>query len=193
MGMLNHQKFFIFQARGTKNAPHNGKSHVDAEHYGAIHPMFDSLRAPGHIVSVTMLTVELKRITGAQVSLHVLSKHVACCLVSVGIVQRHVTHVAQNTWHCEIAFQDCTNYINSQLVLGQYRQDCVVNIDETNIFFDMEGGLTLAEKGDKTVSLKTKGTSMRCTVLLGVTMNGEKLTPLGVARANQRVQACHAS
>ena len=44
----------------------------------------------------------------------------------------------------------------------------------------MEGGLTLAEKGDKTVSLKTIGTSMRCTVLLGVTMNGEKLTPLVV-------------
>jgi DDE superfamily endonuclease len=76
--------------------------------------------------------------------------------------------------------QDFTNYINSQLVLGQYRQDCVVNIDETNIFFDMEGGLTLAEKGDKTVSLKTTGNSMRCTVLVGVTMNGEKLTPLVV-------------
>jgi DDE superfamily endonuclease len=74
--------------------------------------------------------------------------------------------------------QDFTNYINSQLALGQYRQDCVVNIDETIIFFDMEGGLTLAEKGDKTVSLKTTGTSMRCTVLIGVTMNGMKLTPL---------------
>ena len=48
----------------------------------------------------------------------------------------------------------------------------------------MEGGLTLAEKGDKTVSLKTKGTSMRCTVLLGVTMNGEKLTPLVVFKGN---------
>ena len=44
----------------------------------------------------------------------------------------------------------------------------------------MEGELTLAKKGDKTVSLKTTGTSMRCTVLLGVTMNGEKLTPLVV-------------
>ena len=44
----------------------------------------------------------------------------------------------------------------------------------------MEGGLTLAEKVDKTVSLKTTGTSMRCTVLLRVTMNGEKLTPLVV-------------
>ena len=85
-------------------------------------------------------------------SLHILSKHVAYWLVSVGIVQHCVTHVAQNTWHCEITIQDFTNYINSQLVLGQYRQDCVVNIDETNIFFDMEGVLALAEKEDKTVS-----------------------------------------
>jgi hypothetical protein len=54
----------------------------------------------------------------------------------------------------------------------------VVKIDETNIFFDMESGLTPANNGDKTVSLKTTGTSMRCTVLLGATLSGEKLTPL---------------
>ena len=42
----------------------------------------------------------------------------------------------------------------------------------------MEDGLTLAEKGDKTVSLSTTGTSMRCTVLLGVTINGKKQTPM---------------
>ena len=129
--------------------------------------MFDTLRAPGHIVSVMILTVILKRITGAPVSLHVLNKHVACWLVSDGIVQRHVTHVAQNTQHGEIAMQDSTKYINSQLVLGQYRQDCVVNIDETNIFFDMEGELTLVEKEDKTMALKTKGTLMQSTALLG--------------------------
>ena len=68
--------------------------------------MFDTLRAPGHIISVMMLTVELKRITGTSVSLNVLSKRVSCWLVSVEIVQHHVTHVAQNTWHCEIAMQD---------------------------------------------------------------------------------------
>jgi hypothetical protein len=38
-------------------------------------------------------------ISGAPVSLHVLSNHVACWLVSVGIVQQHITHVAQNTWY----------------------------------------------------------------------------------------------
>ena len=169
---------YISSKGKAKKTLHKGKSHFNVEHYRAVFLMFDTLRTPGHIVSVMMLTVELKRISGTPVSLHVLSKCVSHWLVSVGVIQHHVTHVAQNTWHCEIAMQDFTNYINSQLVLGQYRKDCVVNIDETNIFFDMEGGLTLAEKGDKTVSPKTKGTSMRCTVLLGVTMNGEKLTPL---------------
>jgi hypothetical protein len=105
--------------------------------------------------------------------LHLLSKHVACWLVSVGIVQRHVTHVAPNTQHCEIAMHDSAKYISSQLVLGQYRQDCVANIDETNILFDMEGELTLAEKEDKTMALKTKGTLMKSTALLGASSNGE--------------------
>ena len=111
--------------------------------------MVNTLIAPGHIVSVMMLTVEFKMISGAPVSLHALSKHVACWLVSVRIVQQHVTHVAQNTWYCEIAMQDFTNYMNSQLELGQYRQDCSVNIDETDIFFDMKGRLTLARKGTR--------------------------------------------
>ena len=39
--------------------------------------------------------------------------------------------------------QDFVAYINSQLSQGQYSWQCVVNIDETNIFFDMESGLTL--------------------------------------------------
>ena len=185
-GDVESSEVLYISSKGqAKMTLHNEKSHIDAEHYGAIHLMFDTLRAPGHNVSVMMLTVELKRITGTPVSLHVLSQCVACWLVSVGIVQCCITHVVQNTWHCEIVMQDFTNYINNHLVLGQYRQDCVVNIDETNISFDMDGGLTLADKGDKTVSLKTTGTSMRCTVLLGVTMNEEKLTPLVVSRASQ--------
>ena len=77
-------------------------------------------------------------------------------------------------------------YINSQLFQGQYSQQCVVNIDETNIFFEMESGLTLANQGDKKVPLKTTGTSMRCTVLLGVTLNDEKLTLLIVFKDSQR-------
>ena len=132
-----------------------------------------------------MLTVELKKISETPVSLLVLSKRVSRWLASVHIVHCHITNIAQNTCHCEITMQDFVTYVNSQLSQGQYSRQCVVNIDETNIFFDMESGLTLANKGDKTVSLKTTGTSMRCTVLLGVTLNGEKLTPLVVSRDSQ--------
>ena len=76
--------------------------------------------------------------------------------------------------------QDFTKYINSHLLLCQFRQDYVVTIVETNISFNMKCVLTLDEKGDKTVSLKTERTSMRSTVLLGVTMNREKLSTLVV-------------
>ena len=40
--------------------------------------------------------------------------------------------------------QDFVAYINSQLSQGQYSWQCVVNIEETNIFFTIESGLTLA-------------------------------------------------
>ena len=66
---------YISSKGQAKRTLHNGKSRVDAEHYGAIHLMFDTFRAPGYIVSVMMLTVELQRISGTPVSLHVLSKH----------------------------------------------------------------------------------------------------------------------
>jgi hypothetical protein len=42
----------------------------------------------------------------------------------------------------------------------------------------MERRLTLTENGDKTESLKPTSTSMRSIILLGITTNGDKLTPL---------------
>ena len=75
-GHVESSEVLYISSKGqAKKTLHNGKSHVDAEHFGAICLMFDTLRAPGRIVSVMMLIVELKRITGAPVSLHVLSKH----------------------------------------------------------------------------------------------------------------------
>ena len=99
---------YISSKGKAKKTLHKGKSHFNVEHYRAVFLMFDTLRTPGHIVSVMMLTVELKRIPGAPVSLHVLSQCVTLWLVSVGIVQHCVTHVAQNTRHCETAMQDFT-------------------------------------------------------------------------------------
>jgi hypothetical protein len=152
----------------AKKALHCAKVCIDTANYGAIWLMFDTLRNAGWHVSVMMLTVEFKRISVTPVSLLVLSKCVSCWLASVYIVHHHITNIAQNTHHCEVTMQDFVAYINSQLSQCQYSQQCVMNIDKTNIFYDMESGLTLVNKGGKTVSLKKTGTSMRCTVLLGI-------------------------
>jgi hypothetical protein len=52
-----------------------------------------------------------------------------------------------------------------------------VNIDKTNIYFDMTSATILAHQGKRTVSIRNTGSSQRCTVLLGVTMDGQKLPP----------------
>ena len=174
-----HQLVLLTSFKGqAKKTLCSGKVHIGTAQYGAIWLMFDTLHNADQHVSVMMFTVELKRISCTPVSFLVLSKCVSCWLASMHFVHCCITNIAQNTCQCEVTMQDFVAYINSQLSKGQYSWQCVVYIDETNIFFDMDSGLILANKGDKTVSLTTAGTSTRCTVLLGDALNGEKLTPL---------------
>lgn len=53
--------------------------------------------------------------------------------------------------------------------------DHIVNMDKTNFHFDSPAKEILACQGAKSVPLKTSGSSARCTVILVVTMSGEKL------------------
>lgn len=53
----------------------------------------------------------------------------------------------------------------------------MVNIDETSVYFDMNGAVALAGRGSRTVSVRCTGSSQRCSILLGVTKSGEKLPP----------------
>ena len=68
--------------------------------------MFDNLCNADKYVSVMMLTVDLKKISGTPVSLLVLSKCVSLWLVSVHIVHHSITNIAQNIHHCEVTMQD---------------------------------------------------------------------------------------
>jgi hypothetical protein len=88
-----------------------------------------------------------------------------------------ITHVAQNTRYDATTIQEFTNYVNEQIRSGGYLADCVVNIDETNIDFDMTGNITLADAGSTTISIRTNGSCNRCTVLLGVSLSFLKLPP----------------
>ena len=85
----------------AKKTFHNRKPCFKAEHYNTLHSIYDALQFSSHFVSVTMLSIELNQISGSLVPIHVLVQHIGCWHTSVGIVQPHITHVAQNTEYCE--------------------------------------------------------------------------------------------
>ena len=68
-------------------------------------------------------------------------------------------------------------YANQQIQTFGMQPRCIVNIDETNNNFDLYGSLTLEKCGARTIGMKTSGTSVCCTVILGVTLSGDKLPP----------------
>ena len=110
-------------------------------------------------------------------SLKALEKRIKRWLARKDIVIMRVTNVAQNTRLDEEKIQDFVSYVNNQIAAFEFSAGNIVNIDETNINFDIFGSTTLANRGERTIGLRTTGNSNRCTVLLGVTMSGEKLPP----------------
>jgi hypothetical protein len=83
-----------------------------------------------------------------------------------------VTHVAQNTRYEQSFIQGWVFFVNHYTKIGNYKACDVVNIDDTNVNFDLASGATLSGRGEQTIGRATTGSSIRCTVLLGVTMNG---------------------
>ena len=92
-------------------------------------------------------------------------------------MDRKVTHVAQNTRFTEEIMVDFRSYVNQRIIENSISSNFIVNIDETNINFDLCGGTTLERRGSRTVNAKKSGSSQRATVILGVTLSGEKLPP----------------
>ena len=150
-------------------------NHSSAE-FAAIHLVYDQFHAYDRACLVMLLAVKLKRLLGHNVSLTIMQQqHIAHWCASQNIVYCHITHKAQNTRYVLSIMHEYLQYIDTQFLVGSYYFPSIVNMDETKIYFDMEGGLTLADRGAKTISLRTNGSSMRCTVLLGASMSGEKL------------------
>jgi hypothetical protein len=85
--------------------------------------------------------------------------------------------VAQNTIYEEGIKVGYVAFVNAGLKVGKYKASDIVNIDETDVDFDLVSGSTLAVYGEKKSWCATTGCSSRCTVLIGVTMDGEKLLP----------------
>ena len=68
--------------------------------------------------------------------------------------------------------------MNSAIEIYNLDPEDIVNMDETNFYFDSPSDTTLAKKGAKTIGISDTGSSSRCTVMLAVTLSGQKLPPM---------------
>jgi hypothetical protein len=89
-----------------------------------------------------------------------------------------MTCVAQNThYEQRSVIQGWMSHVNRTIKIGNYKAYDVVNINEINVNFDPASGTMLAGRGERMIGCANTGSSARCTVLLGVTIDGEKLPP----------------
>jgi transposase-like protein len=146
---------------------------------GIILKMYRDLREQDRVVTLNLLAAELKRLDpGARnVIMPALRRQINRHIIKCGVVRRRVNRVAQNTRHDMTVKAGYVAFVNEGVKAGKYRACDIVKIDETNIDFDLVSGATLAGCGDRTVACTTTGSYNRCTIMLGVTMDGEKLPP----------------
>jgi transposase-like protein len=177
-----------------KKSNHPGsRSTIPLEKGEHLLEFYKNLRKGGHVVTVPMMMVELLRVHPPfiDVPFQLLRLRVRRFCIANRIVRRRTTHAAQNHVYNQEVMADWVGYINREIEISKYSADVIVNMDETNVDFDMSSNYTLEEKGAETVNVRKTGSSERCTILLAVTASGEKLKPFvifkGVPGARSRI------
>lgn len=117
-----------------------------------------------------------------------LRKRISRFVHNEGFVHRRATHTAQNTRHSVDIMDDFVSYVNQQITMMDYHPLSIVNIDETNVNYDMPARTTLSPRGSRTVSVTGTGSPNRITVLLGAALNGKKLPPFVIFKGTRNAR-----
>jgi len=144
----------------TKSTKHIGPTkNILPEYLVHLKQYFEQLHR--HVVSVNMLIIELCHHNSKymSLSLQLLGKQIVRYLEEQCIIFCCVTCVAQNHHYNAAVITDWVGYINEQIVSGKYQASTIVNIDETNIDFDLTSATTLANKGEQTISIHLIGSN----------------------------------
>ena len=91
--------------------------------------------------------------------------------------RRKVTHQAQKNPGLQSDIEDFVLYIQMRMRMLDVPPSNVWNADETNVFFAPDSKWTIANKGSRTVSCRKLKSSSRASVMLGASMEGEKMKP----------------
>jgi len=74
---------------------------------------------------------------------------------------------------------DFHEFIKNIRIENNFDPSCIINLDETPVFFDMAGAMTIDYRGAKTVHIRTTGNDKnRFTCVLAVLADGTKLPPM---------------
>jgi hypothetical protein len=162
----------------NKQTDHNGKRpKMGTKTLQNLLTMYRELRDNDHIVTLNMLAAKVWRMDSGSkdLSLSALRRRIYWHLHKCGVVRRCVARVTQKTRYDEGFKAGYVAFVNTGLKAGKYKASDIVNIDETNVDFDLVSGSILAVRGEKSIGCATTGSSSRYTILLGITMDGEKL------------------
>jgi hypothetical protein len=112
--------------------------------------IYQELRDRDQIVTLNLIDTELKRLDRyvQGLSLTSIRCRIWLHIKKHGVVRRRVTHVAQNTHYEQSVIQGWVSYVNHYIKIENYKACDVVNIDETNINFDLASRTTLAGRGE---------------------------------------------
>ncbi len=63
--------------------------------------------------------------------------------------------------------------------------DCLINMDETNLPYEISAKTTLERRGARSVPCKTTGSTGNCSVAVAVTLDGQTLPPMLIFKGMQ--------
>jgi hypothetical protein len=107
------------------------------------------------------------------------------------ITHHHITHMAQNVRHYQDIDNDFVDYFNRQIVAGKYRAPCIVNMDKTNLDYDVAPRKMLERSGPWMISGYKVDHAARATVVLAVSMSGVKLPAMLIFKGVQQGRIWH--
>ena len=159
----------------------------DADLYPHLMEFFEAERSVDRPVNATTLAYEAMRFKPhlAEIPFQALLKRMHRFIRREELVLRRRTHEAQQTRSSERVEEDFVEQVNQHIAMAQLPPRAVVNIDETNADFDQPAKTTLSRPGERTIRIASTGSSGRCTVLLGVTLDGSKLPPFIVFKGSR--------
>lgn len=177
----------------TRRTVHIGRKFLDSALYNGLHLFIDSNRLEGNAVTIPMLVIKYcsmnNIVLNGNKDYYKYYYRLARWVHANQYTIRMATHVAQNTVYLENIIHDWVLLVAEKIKDNEYDDDCIVNMDETNVPFEVKVNKTLHKIGGRTVSIKTNGSAHRCTVFLACTKSGRKLPPYIVfkAKPNGRV------